>query len=655
MSTVNVGWVQINNSFFGQSYLPLSVGFLQAYAQCHSRSPERYRFLPAIYRREPVSRAVRKLAEADLIGFSVYVWNRNLSLEIARRLKVERPDRLVVFGGPQVPDRAEVFLREHPWVDLVCHGEGETIFAQVLEHFPERDWTGIQALSYLSPSGRFVHQPRISRLVDLAKIPSPFLSGVFEPLMRDSQAGQWLGLWETNRGCPFSCAFCEWGAESLNRIVPFDMDRLQKEMEWFADHRIEFIFCCDANFGLLPRDVDIARAVARVKQERGYPHAFSIQGAKLAADRVFEIHKVLAESGMSKGALVALQSVNPPTLQAIGRANIPLETFDQLQGRLGQAGIQTFTDVIIGLPEETYDSFMEGVAQIIEKGQHNRIQFINLSLLGNAQMGNPDYQRKYGMRLVRSKIINIHGALESNEDDVEEEQILVVGTDAMPPEDWVRARVVSWMIALLYFDKLLQVPLVLLRAVCGIPMRTLLELFVKESFVAGSLFGEIREYFDRMARKIQKGGPEFHYSAKWLKIWWPTDEYIMIELVAEKKLDKFYCEAEKILLKLIKSAGVQAPFLNDAIFLNKAALKQFNPPCGAVLNLRYNIWELYRAAIEGRPQSVQEGKFQYKVIREGGKWRNIQDWCRQVVWYQNKKGAYLNSIVPAKSTGTHAP
>ena len=79
MSTVNVGWVQINNSFSGQSYLPLSVGFLQAYAQHHACSPEHYRFLPALYRREPVFRAVHKLSEADLIGFSVYVWNRNLS------------------------------------------------------------------------------------------------------------------------------------------------------------------------------------------------------------------------------------------------------------------------------------------------------------------------------------------------------------------------------------------------------------------------------------------------------------------------------------------------------------------------------------------------------------------------------------------------
>ena len=37
-------------------------------------------------------------------------------------------EALVVFGGPQVPDRAEAFLREHPFVDVAAHGEGEATF-----------------------------------------------------------------------------------------------------------------------------------------------------------------------------------------------------------------------------------------------------------------------------------------------------------------------------------------------------------------------------------------------------------------------------------------------------------------------------------------------------------------------------------------------
>ena len=47
------------------------------------------------------------------------------------------------------------------------------------------------------------------------------------------------------------------------------MNIVQKEIEWFADHRIEFIFCCDANFGILPRDLDIARYIAKVKEKTG--------------------------------------------------------------------------------------------------------------------------------------------------------------------------------------------------------------------------------------------------------------------------------------------------------------------------------------------------------------------------------------------------
>jgi len=50
--------------------------------------------------------------------------------------------------------------------------------------------------------------------------------------------------------------------------------------------KIEFVFCCDANFGILPRDVDIARTIATKKSELGYPKAFSVQNTKNATERL---------------------------------------------------------------------------------------------------------------------------------------------------------------------------------------------------------------------------------------------------------------------------------------------------------------------------------------------------------------------------------
>ena len=117
-----VGLVQINNSFSGQNYLPLSAGLLQGYAQTHLKHPEQYEFLLPLYRRMPVEEAMHRLDPADVVLFSTYVWDIRISLEIARGLKERKPETLIVFGGPQVPDRSEEYLRRHPFIDLACHG-----------------------------------------------------------------------------------------------------------------------------------------------------------------------------------------------------------------------------------------------------------------------------------------------------------------------------------------------------------------------------------------------------------------------------------------------------------------------------------------------------------------------------------------------------
>src|SRR3954451_10997187 len=122
-STVRVGLAQINNSFSGQNYLPYSVGLLESYVREYAQAPARYEFLLPVYKRIPADDAVAALADADVVGFSTYVWNIKISLEIARRLKARRPEILVVFGGPQVPDRSEAFLRANPFIDVVVNGE----------------------------------------------------------------------------------------------------------------------------------------------------------------------------------------------------------------------------------------------------------------------------------------------------------------------------------------------------------------------------------------------------------------------------------------------------------------------------------------------------------------------------------------------------
>lgn len=636
--------VQINNTFSGQDYLPLSVGYLQAYAQQYLPVPDDYKFLVPVFQRIPVDEAVEQLLDADLVGFSLYCWNKNLSLEIARCLKARRPEIVIICGGPQVPDNSEEFLRCHDWINLVCHGEGEKAFTAVLGSFATRDWSTIPSVSYIH-SSIYYRNPCSPRLTEqeFAEIPSPYLTGIFDKLMMAYAGHEWLGMWETNRGCPFQCQYCDWGSLTANKVYKFPQDRLFAELEWFARNKIEFLFCCDANFGIFDRDIEIARYAGIVKERFGYPRALSVQNAKNAKERVYRVQKALADGGLNKGVTLALESVNPETLKAIKRDNIRWEDFRSLQKRFAKDGIDTYTDFIIALPCETYDSFADGISMTIEHGQHNRIQFGNLSNLPNAPMADPAYTQKYGLLLREVEMVIYHGSIETNPDRIPESVDLVVATETMPSEEWVRTRVFCWMVALLHFDKIFQIPFVVLHEITGVSYRKLIEVFTDGLLVEYPIIAEIRTFFQEKARSIQCGGIEQCPAPEWLNLYWPPDEYVFIRLCRESKLSDFYCDAERALIDFCQINGIEIPrlLLKDAIKLNRQLIKQPFMTNDLSVTCSYNVLEFYRAAIRLEKIPLERGAHTYLIDRTSETWSSWDEWYKNVVWYGNKKGAYL--------------
>ena len=655
---VDVGLVQINNSFSGQNYLPYSIACLQSYARSKLAEPERFNFLPMLYKRMPIRDIVERLASAEIAGFSTYVWNAQISLEAARRMKRRKPGLLIVFGGPHVPDHAEEFLRAHPFIDVVVHNEGERTFTEILDRFPSRDWSGMKGISYLDADGRFVASPPVDRMRDLDELPSPFLTGMFGDLMRTNPDEEWIGLWETNRGCPFKCTFCDWGSATAAKVTKFEGERLNREVDWFADHAVKYIFVCDANFGIQKRDVEIAEYVAEVRAKTGYPHGFSVQNTKNATERAYQSQKILADAKLNKGVALSMQSLDPTTLKNIKRDNISLETYFELARRFTADKVETYSDLILGLPGETYDSFCNGVDKLMRLGQHNRIQFNNCSILPNAEMGNPEYLRTFGMKTVRSEIINIHGSRDALDDDVPEVQDLVVATDSMPPADWRRSRMFSWMTAFLHFDKLFQLPLMVAHEMCGISYREIIEGFLNAGADC-AVIGEVRALFEREAFSIQNGGPEYVYADEWLGIFWPADEYMFIKLTVENKLDRFYEEAGRLLARLVEpSLQVLEPTMRklveggiaDAVRLNAALVAKPFVRDDIRVACRYNVLAFCDALRRGQPIALREEPGDVEIQRSKSCYSDLQDWCREVVWWGNKKGAYLyiNRHVPVE-------
>ena len=643
---ITVGLVQINNSFSGQNYLPLSVGVLQAYAQKNLKTPEDYVFKLPVYSRLRVAEAVDRLAGSDIVLFSTYVWNSRISLEVARSLKSQNPETIVFFGGPHVPERPlenEAFLRKYPFIDLSSNGEGEEPVLRALENVPGRAWEEVPSVSFINGSGKWVRTECAERIKELGVTPSPYIEGTFTPLMEANKDENWIGLWETNRGCPFACTFCDWGSAIQSKVNQFSLERLYGEVDWFARQKIEFVFCCDANFGILPRDIDIAKYVGQVKAAIGYPHALSVQNTKNATERAYQVQKILADSGLNKGVDIALQSVDPETLKTIKRGNISTDTYQELQRRFTRDGVETFTDVILGLPGETYESFSQGINRIIENGQHNRIQFNNLSILPNAEMGDLGYQREHGIEFIETKVVNIHGELDASKHEIFETQQLVIATKTLPRQDWVRVRVFSWMAALLYFNKIFQIPMTLAIELGKVKPKDIIELFLSQDSERFPTLNLIVKCFNEKAHEMQAGGPEFSQSREWLNIWWPTDEYVFIKLVVENRLNDFYDEAKQIISQYLQREHLSFPagLLDEAAQLNYELIKKPFQKDNLRLELSSNIWEFYRSFLTGAGVSLEEKPVVYEIDRVAHSWDSWDDWCREVVWWGNKKGAYL--------------
>jgi len=632
---VEVGLVQINMEptwsasalADGPRYalLPYSVALLQAHAERHARG--RHAFRVPVYGRQPVDEAVAALDGCDLVGFSLYVWNERISLEIARRLKERSPATRLVFGGPQVPDRAEEWLRANPFVDLACHGEGERTFTAIL------DGAEPQGVSWLEGGG-FRHTPRAPRLDDYEELASPYLDGTFEPLLAAHPELSWIAMWETNRGCPFSCTFCDWGSATQSKVHRFGLERLQREIEWFAGKRVEIVYCADGNFGILARDVEIAEAIAASKRATGFPSYFYVNSTKNATERLYTIQKILAEQLGTNGVTMALQSVDEATLELVKRKNISLAHFEELQRRFTHDRVYTNTDVIIGLPGESYDSFAGGVSHIVASGQHNEIQFRNCYVLPNAELADPAYRAEHGLETVSQEIREAHVEIE-RVDEVPELIDVVVGTRTMPRADWVRAKVFAWLADALYFDRLLQLPFLLLGSEAGVPLRRLVELFAEsDGPVTAPLVAELRA----KAESIQQGGLEWFEGDGAGGILWPADQWFLLSLVRDGSLDAFYDEAADLLRVFDEHELV----VNDALELNRAL---FNAPTegGEVeVTCWHTVWERYLAVIYDRDQPLESRLTRYTVDGDAYARRTLTDWYQHIVWcdWNDKRGYF---------------
>ena len=369
----NIYLCQVNHTFGNQAWLPYSVGVIQAYCETISEITDNFQFIDLVFLRNDPEVMAKTFESPSFLGLSCYIWNGEYNKKLAQAVKVQHPDCIVVMGGPHVPLSSEDFFRVNPYVDFLVHFEGELAFSEILLESlkDDSDYSGIKGLSIRNANNSCTKTEPRELKYGLEILPSPYLEGVFDQLMElpyEFQASQ-----ETHRGCPYSCAFCDWGSATMSKVRQFDDSRLYEELDWIGRHKIEVLYNCDANYGILKRDVSLTSKTVETKNKYGFPKKFRTAFAKNSNDRVFEISRILSDADMSKGVTLSFQSMNDDTLDLIRRKNIKIENFSEIMRRYRSANMPTYTELILGMPGETYSTFTDGICELIAAGQHDSL------------------------------------------------------------------------------------------------------------------------------------------------------------------------------------------------------------------------------------------------------------------------------------------
>jgi radical SAM superfamily enzyme YgiQ (UPF0313 family) len=619
-----------HNIRLGKScYLPLATGLLRAYAERDPLIKEHYTFSPFLYHIDSVANILKAYEQpVDVAAFSTAVWNEQLNLAVAAEVKQRWPDCLIIFGGLQVPDQAMDYLTHYKFIDIAIRRAGEVPFANVLRRYASsREFEDIPQITWRERAGAPIYAVADEKFVkDLDDLPSPALDGLFDYLLPLNGVDvDFSYVLETNRGCMYRCSFCEYGL-GQHKLSYYEMDRVFGEIEWAGRNKIGYLLGADANFAILPRDMEIAKYLVATKKKYGYPDKFRVNYAKNTGDKVYNVGLLLHEADMTKSITLARQSNDAQVLKNIQRENIKMSTYQELQTRFNDVGVPTYSEFIVGLPGETYEGWKRGLDDCVAAGMKNQLLVYPLMALPNTDMGREWYQKQHGIQTRRLEAAEVHGTRRAP-DMVAEYETIVVETSTMSLEEWRQTVMFSWIFGALHGLKLGYFIMIYLLDRYGIKPSELVQFIMDEALHdnAGPLWRrEFQEYNKTLDGVLEQGQPMATILPEFGDIYWSGEEASFLRLTDDlEALDSFYLEdMTSLLIRLLdlrqkKLGGKAGEWELDEVcdVLDYQNLRVPTRQLNLVdrLSFGYNLHTYFESAFTSKPRPLQAYRQRVKI------------------------------------------
>lgn len=428
---------------------PLNVGYIASY--CKKLFGDYvdikiFKYIPKL------EKAIRE-SPPDILGLSNYCWSHNVSLEMFRMLSQKKPYALKIWGGPNFPidiPSQEEFMKKHTEVDAYVPIDGEVGFSNIIERILQLDSLEqmrekimdkpIDGCVTRNVTGEMQYSIPTIRIKGLDEIPSPYTTGLLDEFFD----GKLTPMIQTNRGCPFHCTFCTDGKDDVDQVNMFSLDRVRSEINYISERvpkNTRSLHISDLNFGMYSRDQEICDELANMQEKFDYPKFIKCTTGKNQREKII---KAIRKLSNSLRITMSVQSLDKQVLTNIRRSNISVDQMLELYPAIKNAGLQTTSEVILGLPGETYQNHIETVRGLI-RARMDEVVVHTCMLLDGSEMKTPLERKKWDLK-TKFRVIQRDFAKLSNGKNVVEIEEVVVSSKTLTFEEYVELRVLAWVI-----------------------------------------------------------------------------------------------------------------------------------------------------------------------------------------------------------------
>lgn len=341
------------------------------------------------------------------VALGAYVWNEKSTQAVLTDLKRMKFPGRIILGGPQVSYVKKNLEKYYPWTDIFIRGYAENALVKLLQSSEPAPF--IKGIHYANTPDL-----GLSAVAELDDLPSPF-STIIKP--------QKFIRWETQRGCPFHCSFCQHRESDITmKRRHFNLNRVLQEAQWITENKIiQDVAVLDPTFNSGPNYLNVLDKLIEGKFCGKLSLQCRIEMVKPEfLDRVVELNKtglVVLEFG--------LQTIHPEEQKMIDRVS-NMRLIEKILGDVKSRHIVSEVSLIFGLPKQTLLSFQQSI-DFCKRHQFSKIHAFPLMLLRGTEL----YYQKNNLGLIESnEIASLHI------DRIQEDISHVVASPSFSYEDW---------------------------------------------------------------------------------------------------------------------------------------------------------------------------------------------------------------------------